>query len=76
MKKFYAIDVFWPMGKCFKIEADSPEEAQEKVKAELDAILARPTCAIDLREHGFEATEDYEIELVGEGPSKDEIEYS
>ena len=68
MKK-YAVDVHWDVVKCYNIEANSQEEAEEKI---WDIIK---NGNINVWTDGFEATDDIEVECSGEENENGEIEY-
>lgn len=67
--KTYAVDVHWDVAKQFKVDAESLEEAQEKI---WNLIERGNVCVWS---DGFEATDDVEVETVGEENDDGSVEY-
>jgi len=74
-KKVYAVDVHWDWAKCFRVEAESREDAVRQVNEIMERVNSLPTCEIDGLRLGFEATSDFETEVCGEGDTEDTIVY-
>ena len=68
MKK-YAVDVHCDVAKCYNIEANSQQEAEEKI---WDMINKGN---INVWTDGFEATDDIEVACSGEENENGDIEY-
>lgn len=67
--KTYAVDVHWDMAKSFEVEAKSREDAVRKIETAIREGSAH------VLKGGFEATECYDVECVGEENPRGEIEF-
>jgi phosphoribosylformylglycinamidine (FGAM) synthase PurS component len=75
--KTYAVDVHIDVAKCYRIQAESKEDAERKVEEAVQALLYRPTPEVlpELEASGYETTDDYEVGCSGESNENGEIEY-
>ena len=75
--KKYAIDVHCDLAKCYEIEAESREDAEEIVWKKILKILSQPNPypIHALIAEGFETTDDAEVTCSGEENEDGEIEY-
>ena len=59
-KKTYLVDVHWDVAKCYRVQADSREDAVAKIEARLAAG------DLSYLEDGCESTDDTEVLAAGE----------
>lgn len=74
-RRWYAVDVYVNLAKCYRVQADSREDAEKKVEGMVDAILSRAGAPQSLVDAGFEECDVDELGCHGEGPTEEDIEY-
>jgi hypothetical protein len=59
-KKTYLVDVHWDVAKCYRVEAESAEEAQAIIQKQMDEG------ELSYFDDGYESTDDTSVETMGE----------
>ena len=76
--KVFAVDVWFTVATCMKVEAKDADEAERKAEETLLAKLQGCTPAEEmsvLRDMGFEGCDEVEYKTSGEADEQGEIEY-
>ncbi len=59
-KKTYLVDVHWDVAKCYRVEAESAEEAQAMIQKQMD------NGELSYFDDGYESTDDNSVDVAGE----------
>ena len=76
--KVFAVDAYVSLAKCIKVEAADAEEAERKVREQIEKSLTGvPPCEMGrvLTSLGFEDCEELETRVSGETDAKGELSY-
>ena len=77
-RHIYAVDAYVSLAKCYRVEAESEEEAEKKVQEMVMDILNRPSPEAEegLLSSGFQNCDDIdELRVSGEETVDGDIEY-
>ena len=74
--KTYAVDVHIDVAKCYRVDAESQEDAERKVEEMVREILRHPISQVlpELGANGYEPT-DSDVICSGESDENGKIEY-